>query len=372
MEKCESCSRTEEKYKNKYGYLTILLIHVCRATITNKKTPGKEEARHQLAKAANAMLNADGGKLLIHVDGQQKWDRDLEVLDEAIGKRFSSLLHDGCQYCDYFTREWLSNVKSFEYADDFLLFGITKINGVSTLDSKTKMRNDFENVTAPCAVIAAILQCYGDDETQHPSNIVPHTGIDDIPLHEDRATELKSFPPQAAGATVESVTNCIWNDLKLKHNITSMAKLPRGGRFCIGISETPYPGDYKTKTRQINGFQLRVDINELIQCLDNKLKTDMLVLTGRGAFREAPSDLIAVHVYPIQGTNKCVLSVNINHFNGIVFHDRAGPEVYTFENGEICLMSNDIWLQRLLSFSRQPISTRGLTHRSPNCPRKHL
>ncbi|XP_067685186.1 uncharacterized protein [Haliotis asinina] len=357
MDKCKSCQQTEEEYKQKNLNESVLLEHVSRATVTSKKTPQKERTLRQLAKAANALLNSDGGVLLIHVCGQQQWDRDLELLDEAIGKRFSTMLPSGCQYSDYFSRKWLSNVSCFERFQDFLLFRITKIHGVSTLDTKTKMRNDFENVNAPCSVIATILRRGGDNEDQVAANMVRHTSLVDIPLHEDRESELKSLPQQAHGEkAVEDVTDWIWHDLKLKDNITSMSKLQKGGRFYIGISEEPFnKRDYKTKTRYMNAFNFCVDINELIQRLYNKLKTDMIVLTGKGSFQEAPSDLIDVYAILEHCTDKYVLCVNINHFNGIVFHDKDGPEVYTFQNGTACCMSKEEWLHRLLSFCHQPM-----------------
>ncbi|XP_046559386.1 uncharacterized protein LOC124268457 isoform X2 [Haliotis rubra] len=227
------------------------------------------------------------------------------------------------------------------------------------------MRNDFENVNAPCSVIATILKRGGDNETQIPANMIPHTSVDDIPLHEDRESELKWLPQQAQGeAAVENVTDCIWHDLKLNHNITSMSKLQGGGRFYIGISEKPFNDQgYKTKKRYINSFNLCFDIKKLIQSLNNKLKTDLVVLTLKGSFLEAPSGLIAAYAIPEQGTDKCVLCVNINHFKGIVFYDKAGPEVYTFQKGTVCRVSKDEWLQRLLSFYHQPIWPHELMHR---------
>ncbi|XP_046559388.1 uncharacterized protein LOC124268457 isoform X4 [Haliotis rubra] len=101
-----------------------------------------------------------------------------------------------------FSRKLLSNISSFENIHDFLLFKIEQIRGVSTLDSKTKMRNDFENVNAPCSVIATILKRGGDNETQIPANMIRHTSVDDIPLHEDRESELKWLPQQAQGPEV--------------------------------------------------------------------------------------------------------------------------------------------------------------------------
>ncbi|XP_071090585.1 uncharacterized protein [Haliotis cracherodii] len=360
--KCPPCERVKESYREVSSDPNVIVFHISRSVLIGKKSNEKFNLLKKLAKRATALRNDSGGVLLVHVEGQMTWDRDLEIFDEAIGKRFGELIEDGSLFTDCFSRLWLSDIEAFETETDFLLYTIAKSKCVSTLNFNTKIRNDFENEKPSFLNIVSILLRSDADKYTRGHCIqrkdltpVKHKVTNSIPLFENRAIELKSFMQHQLtkkNVSVTEITNYIWNDLKLKDNISSMSKLPEGGSFYIGVTESHHTADkYKTKIRKATGFNPLVDIDQLTGSLQEKTHTDIVVLSARDkTFQEPPPDLIDVLVHRVDEKEPLyVLQVVISHFDGIVFHDKEGPEAYTITDGQISIMPRDQWLSRLMN-----------------------
>ncbi|XP_046549062.1 uncharacterized protein LOC124259021 isoform X2 [Haliotis rubra] len=355
---CPCCRRVKCSFGEVSSDPVVIVFHTSRSVLIGRKSKEKVNLLKKLAERATALRNVSGGILLVHVEGQEAWDRDLEIFDEAIGKRFGELIEDGSLFTDCFSRLWLSDIQNFERETDFLVYTIAETKCVSTLNFNTKIRNDFENERPSFLNIVRMLLRGNADkypylrglQRQHMTR-VPNS----IPLFENRAIELKAFTQHQLTkkpVSVDEITDYIWNDLKLKDNVSSMSKLPEGGSFYIGVTESSHKTDqYKTKIRTATGFNPLVDIDQLTCSLYEKTRSDMVVLSaGDKAFHEPPPDLIDVLVHCVDDQGPLyVLQVVINSFDGIVFHDKQGPEAYTITDGQISIMARDEWLNRLMN-----------------------
>ncbi|XP_067657762.1 uncharacterized protein [Haliotis asinina] len=355
---CPCCRRVKCSFAEASSEPYVIVLHTSRSVLIGRKSKEKVNLLKKVAKRATALRNASGGILLVHVEGQEAWDRDLEIFDEAIGKRLGELIEDGSLFTDCFSRSWLSDIHKFERETDFLVYTIAKTKCVSTLNFNTKIRNDFENERPSFLNIVNILLRGNTDKYSHLRTLqrqhvtrVP----DSIPLFENRAIELKSFTQHQRTkkpVSVDDITDYMWNDLKLKDNISSMSKLPEGGSVYVGVAESSHKTDqYKTKIRKATGFNPLVDIDQLTNSLYEKTRSEIVVLSaGDKAFHEPPRDLVDVLVHCVDEQGPLyVLQVVINSFDGIVFHDKQGPEAYTITDGQISTMSRDEWLNRLMN-----------------------
>ncbi|XP_071084617.1 uncharacterized protein [Haliotis cracherodii] len=356
---CAKCEAVGKSYKSQYNSANCILLHTKRCIICVGKKSGKlletkKKTLDRLGKVVSALRNSGGGHVLIHVEDQIPEDRCLEQFDEFITRSLSDLIDDGELYVDMYKRHWLSDIHEFQGHTDYVLVSVKETNGIATVDFNTKVRNDIENISVTSASLAlCMINRQNNTDIKKPKTKGLCESIQD--LHESRNIEIKRFHigklknqiTKQISRSPSDFVHYIWDDLKLKDNLTSMSKVEGGGSYYVGISEDILDIEsYRTKLLNIDGFCMTFEESEIIRAIKAKLESDTIALQG-STFCSVPDDLIEVRLHPLPGTERRVLEVAVGYYDGIVFSDKDGPRAYEVKYNAIHRMDKATWLGRI-------------------------
>ncbi|XP_048251616.1 uncharacterized protein LOC124117601 [Haliotis rufescens] len=347
---CQRCTSLEREYRQYSSAPHSFIVHADRSIITgpgrNKEVKkGKKKILQDIVKKVSALRNTLGGHLLVHLHGQKEGDKYLEYFHEFVDKTLQDLIECGSSYVDTYHTTWLNEIPCFETFKDVLLINVALTCGISTANVNTKICNDFEN-TSPTTFNLVYLLAHSQYEASRGVPALKGIDQDKLQLYqESQNVELKLFCPKNDISHVQY----IWEDLKLKDNITSMSKVPGGGSYYVGVEERVVTeSGYKTKVPHFVGFQVD-NPEELKEGLHIMVNKELCVLSFTGEFGDPPSDLVQIGIHRLPGVgNKCVLEVAVRFFGGIVFCDKQGPIIYEIQNHGICRMERTEWLRRIL------------------------
>ncbi|XP_067652902.1 uncharacterized protein [Haliotis asinina] len=346
-ETCKVCPNVESAYVCRNSEPNVFIVHAERKVITGRVKDKEVKKRKKkilqdIEKKVSALRNTHGGHLLVHLDGHKKGDRFLEYFHEFVDKTLQYLIECGKPYTDSYVCTWLCDLDGFEHFVDVLLITVENTCCISTVNFNTKICSDFEKTNASTWNIVSIL-AHSPDRANVDASL---RGVEPIP-HECRNTELKYLPDQGNKSDFDLV-DYIWDDLKLKDNLTSLSKVHGGGSYYVGLAENAGTTDgYKNKVITKEGFQI-TNPDTFKKAITERINADVCVLDYRGTFSQLPPSLIKVETYRVSASpKKYILEVAIGFFGGLVFSDREGPRTYEISEGRIYRMAKEEWQRRI-------------------------
>ncbi|XP_046556724.1 uncharacterized protein LOC124265948 isoform X2 [Haliotis rubra] len=358
IESCCDCEEVATAFSSAYNGTYLFLIHLDVNLFSSKLKHNETKKRKlkEFEKKVSALRNTSGGKILIHVHGQDPKDRYLGHFDNFTDACLKNLIPDGQLFTDVYRRRWLQEEFPGFESTPVLLLTVNKARFVCTVHFHTKVASDFMIENASTIGFVSLLSRKVITTATEPTL----RGIHNFEkrLHENRHIELKSVftKKERTFHNISSFIDYIWTDLRFRENLCSMSKLEGGGSFFVGINERNGGGTYDSREINPNGFPCNWSVDEFKTSLGDKLGCDASYQRPDGALTSVPTSLIEIALYdsPLQNQtspqNFKILEIAVGYAAGIVFYNRKGPETYTIdEQGNILRMEHCEWLERIQS-----------------------
>ncbi|KAK7106035.1 hypothetical protein V1264_017340 [Littorina saxatilis] len=283
----------------------------------------KTDARYEFFKVINSFLNAKGGSLLIHTNGNTNVDR----FDQMVKDKLVTMIPDDALFQDVYEQRFLDN--------DHLSFCVKpprRQRPLSILDFNTKFAVSAGLADPTKGQMRHFMKRVIEEENESVSLL--EANRDTLVLNEGKPAMLKGFQSQDNRPLRKNICTQTKYDSKTeitefcwtisKPYISAFSKLPGGGSVYIGMMEE------KTSDRSTGGLIVKgIDASKIDQIkiqeeLCKRFKTELMQIG-----RSKPDKPIEIEVLPVRSDKSLVvIQIKVNYYHGVCFTSSTGPDLF--------------------------------------------